>query len=693
MKKTLIITIFIITYFSAYNQTNDFIQLKDWQLIGYAKSAERFSDNYTAIDYYSEYYKRNKNNDKISFKLANLYFDVKDYQSAKPIYYDLYIVGKKKYSRSLFKYAQILKVEENYNSAVYYFEIYRDNLLIHEEKSKQDLYFFLTEHEIEGCEIADFNDKNKNNIRIHPLNNSINKAHKEYAPIIWNDTLLIYSSLMSDTIPVISVDQNFDLPVDKFYAAKYINNTWQGGFNPPKPFFNYDSLYSSNGVFSDDNKRFYFTVSKKNQEGKLISSIYESRYETGEWKVPEKLDERINLKKYTSTQPAIGKCYNKDFDIIYFVSDRPGGVGGMDIWYTVYDKPNDTYKTPANAGSYINTPGNEITPYFEKSTKTLYFSSDGLAGYGGFDIYKTIGELINWTPSENLGLPLNSGFDDVYYTHNKENGFGFIVSNRSESKVLKSPNCCYDIFQYNLIEKNDLEISGVIYETDNQFVNRIMKDENVNNTISKESEITSLNSIVELHIENKNTGEYIYIETDTTEIDGSFNFNVEEDHNYMLTVLKDNYTPAVINFNTNNIKERLFVLDPVTIIPLQKEPISIDNIYFEFNKWDITNASAKFIDTTLLVIMQRYKDLVIEVSAHTDGIGSDDYNLVLSKNRAESVVNYLKFKGIQRSRIIAKGYGEARPVENETTADGSYIPEAAEQNRRIEFRIIGIIIQ
>jgi len=679
---------------SIQGQDLNYESLKSWQLIGYAESAERIYDSYTAIDYYSEYYRRNKYNAKVSQKLADLYFDINDFKSAKPIYKKLFETNNKKYSYALFKLGKILKTEYRYDSAVIYFERFRDDYLMYFPEEKQDFYSYLIEFEIQGCEIAD--DKtlknSESNIKIRALNSSINKAHKEYAPIIWFDTLLIYSSLNSDTIPKVRVDNFENMPSEKFYSAKLKGDQWIGGFLPPRPFFNFDSLATSDGVLSDDGKRFYFTVKKSNKYGKQIGAIYECRLNNGIWTEPAILDERINLKGYTSINPAIGKCYIEEFDVLYFVSDRNGGVGGLDIWYTIYDKVNDIYKMPHNVGSYLNTPGDEVTPFFDYRTKSLYFSSNGLPGYGGFDIFKSIGEMVNWTPPENIGFPFNSAYNDIHFINNKKDTLGFLVSNRSESKVLKSPHCCFDIFSYNLEKSEQINITGKVCETDSTLINNLIKY-NKDKLKNKDKPLNSAGSVIDLHIKNKNDGSYIFISKDTTNNDGEFNFEVEKDQNYMLTIKKDKFRETKIEFNTSELKDRIITFEPITIIPINNNPITIDNIYFEFNKWKLTKSSAEYIDSTVFVVMNKYKNIVVEISAHTDGIGSENYNLELSKKRAENMVEYLLSKGIQRERIIAKGYGEARPLLNEITFEGLDNPGSREKNRRIEFRIVGVVIK
>jgi OOP family OmpA-OmpF porin len=688
MKTLLILSILLISTSFSFGQIQDILYMKNSELIGYAKSAERYGDIYSAIDYYAEYHRRNKTNLRTSNKLADLYFEIKDYTLAKPLYVDLYQSGDEKYRHSLFNYAMILKVENSFDSALKTLEIYQTQILGQKNIKNRDLILYTINHELEACRNADALTLPQSGITVFPLNNTVNNAYMDFAPVYLNDSLLIYSSLVTDSVPRIKIDDFKNAPVDKFYAALNVNNEWQGGHEAPKPFFNLEGLSVSGGVMSDDHKRFYFTASKMGIDGKQIGSIYVTLFENGEWKYPQKLNQFINLNHYTSCHPTIGNCYDKNLEVIYFVSDRPEGTGGMDIWYTVYDKNNEVYFKPINAGPYINTPGNEISPFFDESEMTMYFSSDGLSGYGGYDIYKTIGELVNWIPPENMGTPLNSVYDDIFYSDYGDDTNGFLVSNRSESKILKSPHCCYDIFSFISTVPDEIEISGSIFEADSSDIYNILKGHK-----AEDNEVKSSRSIVELHLENKNNGEFILLQTDTTSTDGSFKFKAEADREYMISVTKDNFNIKKIYFNMGQSNDRIVSLDPITIIPIENKPISIDNIYFEFNQWQLNQSAQEHIDSTLLVVMNTYQDIVVEISAHTDGIGDEDYNLVLSKNRSMSVVDYLISKNIDRSRVIAVGYGESHPIENEFDQEGNDRPEARDKNRRIEFRIVGIVVQ
>ena len=179
---------------------------------------------------------------------------------------------------------------------------------------------------------------------------------------------------------------------------------------------------------------------------------------------PRKLKNGINKSGYTSTQPAFGirKYRRKSMEILYFVSDRPGGKGGTDIWYTLFNKEN-TMSKPVNCGSAINTIGNEITPFYHHETKELYFSSDFHYGKGGYDIFKSYGSQKSWKRPVNLEA-INSGYDDTYFSWREYLANGTFVSNRSGSRSALNPNCCDDIYYFDYTPASLLE--GMIVKGD-----------------------------------------------------------------------------------------------------------------------------------------------------------------------------------------------------------------------------------
>ncbi|NJO91507.1 MAG: hypothetical protein HC831_23005 [Chloroflexia bacterium] len=228
----------------------------------------------------------------------------------------------------------------------------------------------------------------------------------ESSPIILNDSVFIYSSLIADSVPIVRLENKNKRPFPKFYQAIRNNKTWQGGIPASsEPFFNYDSLGIPNGAFSEDNRRFYFTLSHRDKHGKKVSYLYVSNKKGNGWSTPEILPDKVNEIGYINSQPAV--CdYLNNYEIVYFVSDRPGGWGSYDIWYTVYNKSLKTYNKAVNAGGYLNSAGADITPYYDASSKTMYFSSDAQVGYGGFDVYRTMVPWLNGCPLRILDFPL-----------------------------------------------------------------------------------------------------------------------------------------------------------------------------------------------------------------------------------------------------------------------------------------------
>ena len=685
IKKKLLFSLVLscVSFFLANAQIEHIKTMKNWELLGYGKDAERVGDNYSAIDYYSEFVKRKPNDFEVSYKLAKMYFDINNFLNAKQLFEKILKQSAKKYPNSMYYLAEILRTESKFDSAINLYTKYQDRM---RDRTRGNLLYHMAEIGIESCTYAADNTQLMIDYEVKHLNTSINKAHMESSPIILNDSIFVYSSLIADSVPIVGSGNKEVRPYHKFYKAELINKTWSGGFEATsKPFFDFDSLNVANGAFSEDNNRFYFTLSHRNKNERKVSSIYVSHKKNHNWSKPEKLNGKVNEEGYINSQPAVCN-YLKDYEIIYFVSNRPGGWGSYDIWYSVYNKSADTYNKAVNAGGYINSAGADITPYYVSSTKTMYFSSNAQIGYGGFDIYRTNGALVEWLPPENLGLPLNSNYNDIYYKKYKNKESGFFVSNRDESIDLKNPNCCYDIFEYKLPEKNDISIEGVVAIKDESGMES--KETVINESVIIEN---AGKKRIQLWMVSSVTGISVLMERGVTDDDGRYKFaGVEEDRDYIIRVDDKTMLKKPLSFDTKNtISDTTILLDTIYLRPIPKKPIIFQNIYFEFGKATLTAKSKETIDKTIYKIMTTNKEIIVEIGAHTDYLGKSDSNLKLSQKRAESVVNYLIEKGIGESRLNPVGYGEEKPIIESQTATGKDIPEAREKNRRIEFTVIG----
>ncbi|MDR1761907.1 MAG: OmpA family protein [Bacteroidales bacterium] len=409
------------------------------------------------------------------------------------------------------------------------------------------------------------------------------------------------------------------------------------------------------------------------------------------WGTPDKLPHSINMSGYQSTQPAIGINSKTNNEVLYFVSNREGGKGGMDIWFSEFQRNKNQWTAPKNCGNAINTPGDELTPFFDVKTKTLYFSSNALPGLGELDIFKATGELTKWIAVENAGFPINSPFDDLYYVLNQNHEDGVFASNRLGSVTVSHESCCDDLyfFRYNNIIA--LSLKGTVKQKINQQVQNIL--ETKLETVQQPDSISPAAQIpVTLYMIDEQTQEKVVITSQKTTETGTYNFDVEVNKNYEIEVESQKKPNPTLTINTKNItKSDTLPLPDVVIEYIPQIPFIIKNIYYDFDKSELRNESKTVLDSTLLVILNEAPHVIVEISSHTDSKGDNDYNMKLSQRRAESVVQYLIKNGIDKKRLVAKGYGETKPIAPNENIDGSDNPEGRQKNRRTEFKIIGTI--
>ena len=662
-------------------QNKEPFQMKNWELKQYAKDAKMKKRNVIALKYYNELYERKPNNPKYQYNVAFYSFQTQNYTRANEIFLDIYIQKKYKYLEALFYYAETCRIlGENAKAK----KNYEEFITITKNKHLKLRYF--ASNAIASINLIQDSSLLKN-VQIHHLNTTINHPHLESSPIIINDSVFIYSSNNLDTIKI--VENTYTQNTSKFYAAYKTDDKWTGSQAPPKPFFRIPEHCTANGAYSPDKTRFYFTVREESKRGYHVSRIFVTELIDDEWTEPEKLQNKINIPFYNSTQPTVGQTFDNNLEVIYFVSDRKGGLGGNDIWFTVYNKIHKTYTKPANAGGYINTPGDEITPFYDNKNKTMYFSSNGLPGFGGFDIFKTIGAISNWIPAQNIGTPINSSFNDIYFSKFQNKNKGFFISNRTEALDWGQENCCFDIFLFDSKNIDKIEITGQLIVPVVTINNEIEKIINNQEIIPDTTSIYLSNTIVSLNIQDTDSS-YFSLFKDTTDQTGRFHFNVEKEQDFTMTINASGYSFSSCDFSTRAVNKDTLNISCLKAEPEAEKNIILKNILFEFNSSELTENSQKYIDSVIVPIMKYYQNIIVEIGAHTDYKGSADYNLELSQNRAESVVNYLTSVGINSNRLVAKGYGETKHLVPERNPDGSDNADARHLNRRVEFKIIGL---
>ncbi|CAN5261392.1 OmpA family protein [soil metagenome] len=601
----------------------------------------------------------------VAWKLANVYYQARDYVKAEEWF--TYLVEKQaaEYPQAEYWQAMMMKMNGKYFDAMPKFAA------ISKKYTGDDMGNIRrwAKIEAEGCELALKSIDNPAQVNIKHLGPGVNSAYSDISPVLWDESTLLFATLPTDTV-IVKADNGAHMM--KLYEAKITGN----GYDEPVPFkqFNVAGAHVANGNFSPDKKRFYFTICKEVTVAEIHCAIYLSELKDGKWTEPVDLGPEINMPGYTNTHPAVG-TYKVDGDILFFTSTRPGGRGGKDIWYSILGK-NGKHGAPKNAGGKINTDRDEATPFYDASTGTLYFSSNGHAGCGGYDIFSSTGTAVKWEEPKNIGYPTNSPTDDMYYRLLPNSHSGYFVSNRPGVIALKSLTCCDDIFTFEPYTVLNLAVNGFVFD---------------------EADMGSpLNGAkVSLYLSGyKGLSQDILVGEFVLGSGKPFFFAINPDANYKLVGGKDGYLKGSNAFNTMG----LTVSDTLTVDVLLKRLVkdksySLKNIYYDYDKSDIREESKPNLDSLYHILIEN-PGITIELSSHTDSRGSDTYNQALSQKRAESCVAYLIGKGIPKDRMVPKGYGEGKPLEDCTGQQGCSNESGSEdcpchqKNRRTEFRIL-----
>lgn len=422
--------------------------------------------------------------------------------------------------------------------------------------------------------------------------------------------------------------------------------------------------YSLYPAFSQDGNTMYFTRMALKGTEVLESKIFKTIDKGGEWSAPEEVFE-VNG-DFISKMPAVGEILGQE--ALFFVSDMDGGEGGFDIYYSLINS-DGTMDIPVNIGDKINTIDDEITPYYIDGK--LYFSTNGLPGLGGFDIYYSKWDGKEWSEPENAGKGFNSSVDDLDLTISSDGRSGFLISNRpyKGKKKMQSETCCNHVFK---VSARDLIIKLLVsvYDENGKLNNAKVK-------------------LVDLAKVKPNDPE-----SKSNFSGNEFTFLLDSDKPYKFVVSKDGYAPEIVKFNTAGIFDDYTIEKKVTLKKAKPEveiitinqPIRLGNIYYDYDDYKILPDAEKDLEK-LLDLMNEYPEMEIELSSHTDSRGTKKYNIKLSQKRAESAKNWLVDNGIDAKRIIAKGYGETKILNK--CVDGVKCTEEEHRfNRRTEFKII-----
>lgn len=643
---------------------DDLYEKNDLRTRNLAREAKRTGNLYVALTYYELLYQKDSSDFDLLLEMADLTRETHNYARAE--YYYTRITKSPKVLKdpeAFFYLAQMQKANGKYRDAIKSLNTFKK----YDDKAAPGIKI-LAKSELEGCTLALAYADSTAKEAVFPMTGKVNSLHADFSPIPLGDDQLIFGSLRTakETIYTVEEYDSLSPPKRKLYLAKKEGEAWKflGSFEGP---FNDAEFDIANGAFSLDSSRFYFTKCAANWQFKTVCQIYVSKKNNGKWSKPELLNELVNMPDFTASHPSVGRESKKNKEILYFVSDREGTKGGMDIWYSEYDERKKSFKKPRNLGKKVNTVGNEMTPYYDMKSKTLYFSSDGRPNIGGLDIFSASGDATTWLDPKNLGYPVNSSADDLDFVLKPSGKGGFLVSNRKGGNSLYHETCCDDIYEFSYLKFVTAICNLEVVEA--QTKECVHNGEQINVYIA-DSEGRLL---IQQVISNKCLNE----------------IELRPGFDYIIEVKKEGYFTESVPVSTKKVSENTKIPAKLELRKKPVDPIVLSNVQFEFGSATLTPASKKALDSSLVLLFKRNPDIVIELSAHTDNKGSDDFNMKLSQRRAESVVNYLISQGVRKEQVIAKGYGESQPIAPNTDADGSDNPAGREKNRRTEVKIIG----
>lgn len=371
----------------------------------------------------------------VVYKYAEALRLYNDYAKAEWYYNSVYRkdLGGKLYPLAPFWYSMMLKYNGNYNEAKKFFKrskrFFKDKKSYHYQKVMQ---------EIKSCEVAIQLRKDSLPIEVKNIGNSINTYDSELGATLLNDSMLIYSSLRDEKMKDDNEVTDTSFYLMKLFSANRKGEVWLSDAKLDEK-INEKGYHVANGCLNTKGNTFYYNKCDRN----LQCKIYAISYENGEWGKPYEVIQ-VNSVNYTTTQPYITEIDNKE--VLFFSSNREGGEGMMDIWYSVNE--DGQFQLPKNAGKVINSIEDEITPFYNLEDSSLYFSSNWHEGLGGFDIFSSKTDLKNFSPIKNMGYPINTSTNDFYYSI--RNKTALLTSNRKGSYTKKGETCCNDVYYYQI---------------------------------------------------------------------------------------------------------------------------------------------------------------------------------------------------------------------------------------------------
>ncbi|WP_143309634.1 OmpA family protein [Chitinophaga vietnamensis] len=593
-----------------------------------------------------------KDYQQVVAKLAESYRMYNDFGNAETWYSQLVGFNNPQFAQARYWYGVCLRANGKYQDALDQFNKFKQSYTASDEISTR------VPLEIANCEFAIAEAAKQPRFTIAKVSGNVNEGGANYAPVVLDPHTLLFTSSRPETPPLPATakqpaeknkNKNGNPYVNDLYTATGSDNNYDNSQKLKIPVAKgYDQGVSA---ISPDGKSMYITRwTVKN--GVKQAAIYISNRLNGAWSDPKPLGNNVNVEGYSSMQPFV----TADGKYLLFASNRPGGMGKNDLWYCVMS--NGVPGSARNMGTAINTKDEEQAPFYDAEKNLLVFSTDGRVGLGGLDFFSSEGDFGTWSTPVNMGLPLNSPKDDIYYsaldnTHPFASGF---ISSDRESV------CCLEVFSVKRVRKL---ASGLVIDCDTH-----LPLEGATVTLSDSARQKTINKV-------------------TLGKDGRYSFEVDPKRSYKIVAEKENYFTKTLSFKTDGLDNSDSLDNPTLCLRHYEieKPIVLNNIYYDFAKATLRPESKAVLDTVVDILNDNPK-LTIEMSAHTDSVGSVKFNDKLSQARAQSCVDYLISRGISPSRLTAKGYGKSRPIAPNSLPNHKDNPAGRQLNRRTEFKVL-----
>lgn len=498
------------------------------------------------------------------------------------------------------------------------------------------------------------------------LGSGVNTAYDEYLPSVTVDgqTMVFTRRFPRTSSSAAGVREEEDL-----YISHYMDGLWSKAERMAEPLNSNDNEGAQ--CMSQDGRIIFFTANGRDDcRGRC--DIYMCTNKGGVWSKPRNLGSPINTPAWES-QPS----FAIDGKTLYFVSDRPGGCGGKDIWKSVFE--NGRWSTPQNLGPTVNTPYDEMSPYICFNNKKLYFASNGHIGMGGMDIFCSFITDTGWSRPVNMGYPINTSGDESgfvfladgtgLYSSEREGGFG-----RQDLYSFRLPNHEQLMASRDALDDRDL---GAILPPTVWYIKGYVYDRQTNHRLKSNIQLIEVN-----------TGEEVAVVGSDLK-DGTYMVSLPAGGDYAFHVSAEGYLFYSENFDlgfglqpddSGHIEHHHFIqniaLSPIAV----GESMVLENVFFAVGKAELVASDVEL--DKVVDLMTKNPTLKVELAGHTDNVGRPADNQKLSEERAKVVYNYLVAHGIDAHRLAYKGYGETQPVADNSTEEGRA------KNRRTTFTII-----